>query len=214
MLMISSTSSWQAHPWVIEGEKRVRFSVAPGPQSDWPRLIEFVQRAEALGFDAYLTFDHPLHLAGCWTTLAGLAPLTRSLRLGVLVNCVLYRSAAELARMAADVDRMSEGRLILGLGIGIDEPEFNSLGLTMPGIRQRGLALEETLLAVRRLWSGEMQYPPVQLPRVPILIAGGGEKHTLRQVAQYADAANLAPAASMGPMSALTPQDIARKLSV
>lgn len=110
-------SSWQTHPWVAEGSGRVRFSVDWGPQSDWPLLVQFVQRVEALGFDAYWLSDHPISLSGCWTTLAGLAPLTRSLRLGVLVNCVLYRSAAEVARMAADVDRMSRGRLVLGLGI-------------------------------------------------------------------------------------------------
>ena len=59
-----------------------------------------------------------------------------------------------------------------------------------------------------------MQPAPLQSPRVPILIAGSGEKHTLRQVAQYADAGNLAPSASMGPMSVNTPEDVQRKLSV
>jgi alkanesulfonate monooxygenase SsuD/methylene tetrahydromethanopterin reductase-like flavin-dependent oxidoreductase (luciferase family) len=208
------TSTWQTHPWVTEGSGRIRFSVAWGPESDWPHLVQFVQRLEALGFDAYWISDHPIRLPGCWTTLAGLAPLTRSVRLGVLVSCVLYRGAAELARMAADVDRMSGGRLVLGLGIGIEDQEFSRLGMTIPSVRERLLALEETVIALQRLWSGEMQPPPLQSPRVPILIAGGGEKHTLRQVAQYADAANLAPSASMGPMSALTREDVQRKLSV
>ena len=158
--------------------------------------------------------DHPIRLPGCWTTLAGLAPLTRSVRLGVLVNCVLYRSPAELARMAADVDRMSGGRLVLGLGIGIEDQEFSRLGLTIPSVRERLLVLEETVISLSRFWSGEIQPPPVQSPRVPILIAGAGEKHTLRQVAQYADAANLAPSASMGPMPAFTREDVQRKLSV
>jgi alkanesulfonate monooxygenase SsuD/methylene tetrahydromethanopterin reductase-like flavin-dependent oxidoreductase (luciferase family) len=208
------TSTWQTHPWVTEGSGRVRFSVAWGPESDWPDLVQFVQRVEALGFDAYWLSDHPIRVAGCWTTLAGLAALTRSVRLGVLVNCVLYRSAAELARMAADVDRMSGGRLVLGLGIGIEAQEFSRLGLSFPSVRERLLALEETVVSLRRFWSGEMQPPPTQSPRVPILIAGSGEKRTLRQVAQYADAANLAPSASMGAMSALTAEDLRRKLSV
>ena len=212
--MVSSTSAWQSHPWVIEGAGRVRFSVAWGPQSDWAHLVPFVQRVEALGFDAYWVSDHPIRSPGCWTTLAGLAPLTRSVRLGVLVNCVLYRSAAELARMAADVDRMSGGRLVLGLGIGIEDQEFSRLGLTIPSVRERLLALEQTVVSLRRLWSGEMQPPPLQSPRVPILIAGSGEKQTLRQVAKYADAANLAPSVSMGPMSALRPEEVRRKLSV
>src|SRR5690242_8496228 len=137
------TSTWQTHPWVTEGSSRVRFSVAWGPQSDWPHLVQFVQRVEELGFDAYWLSDHPIRLPGCWTTLAGLAPLTHSVRLGVLVNCVLYRSAAEVARMAADVDRMSGGRLILGLGIGIEDQEFRRLGLSIPSVRERLLALEE-----------------------------------------------------------------------
>ena len=116
--------------------------------------------------------------------------------------------------MAADVDRMSGGRLILGLGIGIDDQEFSSLGLAMPSVRQRLRALKETVMSLRRLWSEGMQPPPVQSSSVPILIAGGGERSTLRQVAQYADAANFAPTASMGPMYALTAEDVRRKLSV
>src|SRR5579872_2162421 len=146
------TSTWQTHPWVTEGAGRIRFSVAPGPQSDWPQLVQFVQRVEALGFDAYWLFDHRIRAAGCWTTLAGLAPLTRSVRLGVAVNCVFYRSAAEVARMAADIDRMSGGRLILGLGIGIEDQEFTSLGLSMPSVPKRLRALEETVVSIGRLW--------------------------------------------------------------
>ncbi|MBV9173571.1 MAG: LLM class flavin-dependent oxidoreductase [Chloroflexi bacterium] len=208
------TSTWEPHPWVTEGSARVRFSVTGGSQSDWPRLVQFVQRVEALDFDAYWLADHPIRAAGCWTTLAGLAVLTHSVRLGVLVSCVLYRSAAEVARMAADVDRMSGGRFILGLGIGIEDQEFKRLGMAMPSVRERLQALEETVVSVRRLWSGEMQPPPLQSPRVPILIAGSGEKHTLRQVAQYADAANLAPPVTMGPTYALSAEDLRRKLSV
>jgi alkanesulfonate monooxygenase SsuD/methylene tetrahydromethanopterin reductase-like flavin-dependent oxidoreductase (luciferase family) len=135
-------------------------------------------------------------------------------RLGVAVSCVFYRSAAEVARMAADVDRMSGGRLVLGLGIGIEDVEFGTLGMTMPPVQHRFEALEDTVVTVRRLWSGPMQFPPIQSPRVPILIAGGGEKRTLRQVAQFADVAMLAPTASMGPMNALTVDDVRRKLSV
>jgi len=78
----SMTSTWQTHPWVTEGSSRVRFSVALGPRSDWPHLVQFVQRVEELGFDAYWVSDHPIRLPGCWTTLAGLAPLTHSVRLG------------------------------------------------------------------------------------------------------------------------------------
>ena len=208
-------SAWQTHPWVAAAAKGVRFSVSGGPLANWPRLVNFVQRAEALGFDAFFTTDHPTRGAGCWTTLAGLATVTRTIRLGTLVSCVAYRSSAELARMAADVDRMSQGRLILGIGVGFEESEFTRLGLRMPAVKERLQALEDTLPALERYWAGEMAPGPVQKPRVPVLIAGSGERRTLLQVARFADAATFVPGGgAAGPYEHLGLDDIARKMAV
>ena len=208
-------SSWQTHPWVSAAADGVRFSVAGGPAGNWPRLVNFVQRAEALGFDAFFAFDHPIRIAGCWTTLAGLAALTHRIRLGSLVNCVAYRSPAELARMAADVDRMSQGRLILGVGVGFEESEFTRLGLRMPSVKERLQTLEDTLAAVERYWAGELLPGPLQTPRVPVLIAGSGEQRTLRQVARFADAATFVPnSGAEGPYDQLGLDDVARKTAV
>jgi alkanesulfonate monooxygenase SsuD/methylene tetrahydromethanopterin reductase-like flavin-dependent oxidoreductase (luciferase family) len=76
------------------------------------------------------------------------------------------------------------------------------------------VALEETVLSVRQLWQHGLRPPPVQEPRIPLLIGGGGERRTLRQVAQYADAASFIPAPISGPVDSLTPDDIARKCAV
>lgn len=221
------------HPWVAEGERRIRFGIAWGaqdPSSTWSETRAFVQLVEALGFDAYWAIDHPMApVSGgdCWTTLAVLAAFTRTIRLGSLVSCIYYRSPALLARMAADVDRLSDGRLILGLGIGDSEPEFRRLGLELPPVPQRQQALEEAIQIVRGLWSGEpftfqgrhfqvadgyVRPGPVQRPYVPLLIAGGGERVTLRQVAQYADASNFGAHRNIG--GAFDAADVARKLGV
>src|SRR5689334_19125347 len=125
-------SSWVTHPWVEAGGGRPRFAAHGGPYAAWPSFLDLIQRAESLGFDAYWMSDHPSRSPGCWTTLAALAAATRTIRLGTLVNCVLYRSAFEVARQAADVDRMSNGRVILGLGAGDDEHECAQLGIPMP----------------------------------------------------------------------------------
>src|ERR1019366_3545420 len=124
------------------------------------------------------------------------------------VSGICYRNPVLLARMAADVDRASHGRLVLGLGIGDDPGEFEKLGIPFPGTRERQAMLEETIQIVQGLWRGETLtfqgthfqvqqatgYPlPVQHPRVPLLIGGGGERVTLRQVAQYADMSNFGP---------------------
>ncbi|MDB5075254.1 MAG: class flavin-dependent oxidoreductase, partial [Chloroflexi bacterium] len=116
-----------------------------------------------------------------------------------------YRSPALLARLAADVDRVSNGRLILGVGIGDDVPEFAQLQIPFPPVRERQEALEETLRIVHGLWNeapftytgkyfqvdnATISPRPIQQPHVPILIAGGGERVTLSQVAQYADMSN------------------------
>jgi alkanesulfonate monooxygenase SsuD/methylene tetrahydromethanopterin reductase-like flavin-dependent oxidoreductase (luciferase family) len=143
------------------------------------------------------------------------------------VSCVYYRGAGLLARQAADVDALSGGRLVLGIGIGDAAPEFAQLALPFPPVSVRQRALEEHLRTVPRLLRGEavtyageavrlegarLGAPAVQQPRVPILLAGGGEQVTLRQVAQYADAANFGPNSVAG--NAWTPEDVRRKYGV
>ena len=211
------------HPWAAD--ERIRFGVSIYPQPpDWQHFIGLVQFMEANGFDSYWSYDHPSANADCWTALAALAATTSTIRLGTLVDCIYYRSPYLLARQAADVDRLSGGRLVLGLGIGDNVPEFHQMGLDFPPTKMRLQAMAETISIVRSLWSGERfsfegeQFrahsgapflPPVQQPRVPILLAGGGEKVTLRQVARFADASNMGAHDWIG--SAVTSEDITRK---
>jgi alkanesulfonate monooxygenase SsuD/methylene tetrahydromethanopterin reductase-like flavin-dependent oxidoreductase (luciferase family) len=197
------------HPWVNAGQGRVRFGVLGGPRDDWPALRDFVQTVEGLGFDSYARVDHPLLNMDPWTVLAALAVATHRLRLGTQVNCVYYRNPVLLARVVADVDRISGGRAVLGLGSGDMEGEFRGMGLGYPPIKERQATLDEHLQVVPRLLRGEtvsfqgryvqledaeLAIPAIQRPYVPILVAGGGERTTLRYVAQYADASNLVAA--------------------
>jgi alkanesulfonate monooxygenase SsuD/methylene tetrahydromethanopterin reductase-like flavin-dependent oxidoreductase (luciferase family) len=192
---------------------------------EWSEIRAFVQRAEALGFDACWANDHPNRLMDCWTALSALALATERIRLISLVSCVYYRSPHLLARQAADVDRLSDGRLVLGIGSGWDAPEFAEMCLPMPSTAIRQETMEETLQIVQGLWRGgpftfsgkhrqvkdaALRTLPVQQPYVPILIAGGGERVTLRQVARYADMSNFAPHESAG--SAFDVGDVERKL--
>ena len=116
------------HPWVMEGQRNIRFSVTLWPDPAWRTLVDTVQQAEALGFDAYMTYDHPSGGSpDCWTALAALAARTTRIRLGPEVNCVYYRNPVMLARLAADIDRISDGRLISVWASG--GPNRNSLSL-------------------------------------------------------------------------------------
>lgn len=214
---MSQSVSNAVHPWVAEGKHRIRFATSAAPLATWPELRGFVQHAETLGFDAFWANDHPLRIMDCWSQLAALAVSTSRIRLFPLVNCVLYRSAAQTARLAADVDRLSGGRAILGLGIGDDTDEFNALGIPFPPARERQQQLEHTVAQVRGYWTGvdgaaAMAAAPVQQPSIPILIAGGGEKVTLRQVARFADMANFGPHEWTG--GAYDVAAVARKLAV
>ena len=213
------------HPWVAEGQRHVRFGISIFAQpADWRHFIRTVQSAEAAGIDGYFSYDHPQSRTDCWTALSALAASTSTIRLGTAVDCIYYRSPYMLARQAADVDRLSNGRLILGLGIGDNVPEFRRMGLRFPSTAERLRAMVETITIVRGLWSGEhFEHAgefwsaasgdgflgPVQEPRVPIMLAGGGEKVTLRQVATYADASNMGAHEWIG--SATTSADIQRK---
>lgn len=219
------------HPWVAQWQDRVGFGVSIFPQPpDWRRFVSLVQQMEAWGVDSYWSYDHPAANADCWTALSALAVSTERIRLGTMVDCIYYRPAYLLARQAADVDRASNGRLVLGLGIGRLEEEFALMGMAYPPtpVRQRGL--EETFAILRGLWSGqEFSYqgesfsastpgpwgaflPPVQEPYVPFLLAGGGEKTTLRQVARFADASNMGAHPAIG--QAISDHDIHRKFDV
>jgi alkanesulfonate monooxygenase SsuD/methylene tetrahydromethanopterin reductase-like flavin-dependent oxidoreductase (luciferase family) len=214
--MVTSAESlpgWVTHPWVEESAADVRFGVANGPRGDWPALSEFVAALEELGFDSFWSSDHPVPSAGCWTTLAGLAATTKRIRLGSLVACIYYQNPVVLARTALDVDAMSGGRLVVGLGIGDIEREFAQMGIPWRRTPERQEALDEAIGLLRQLW-GEGSSPlaqkhfavsapplppgPAQRPRIPLLIAGGGQKVTLRQVAQYADASNFGEHAYAG----------------
>jgi alkanesulfonate monooxygenase SsuD/methylene tetrahydromethanopterin reductase-like flavin-dependent oxidoreductase (luciferase family) len=122
---------------------------------------------------------------------------------------------------------LSEGRLVLGLGIGDNEPEFARLGLPLPPASERQQVLDETVRIIRGVWAVEpftfegrhfrvaeayVRPGPVQQPYVPLLIAGGGERGTLPRVARYADASNFGSHRNIG--SAFTMDDVARKLDV
>ena len=222
---VHSLTPRDTHPWVAEGASHVRFGVSVFPQPvDWTAFIALVRRMEAGGIDGYFSYDHPQSRTDCWTALAALAATTSTIRLGTMVDCIYYRSPYLLARQAADVDRLSGGRLVLGLGIGDNVSEFARMGIPFPPTATRLTAMVETIEILRGLWSGEpfdyrgAQFSassdgsflgPVQQPRVPILLAGGGEKVTLRQVARYADASNMGAHDWIG--SAVTGEDIARK---
>lgn len=213
------------HPWVAEGANRARFGVETTTLPDWPATRDFMQAVEALGFDSVWLPDHPMVTGSAtWTSLAAIAAATRTIRLGTLVACAPYWNPVVLARAAADVDRISEGRLVLGLGSGDMPHEFGQMGLRWSPAPERQATLEEALRIVRPLLRGEevtfhgqrlqaegavLAPPPLQQPRVPILVAGGGERTTLRFVAEHADASNLGAVSWAG--GAFGPEDVRRK---
>lgn len=218
-------------PWVAEADNGVRFGIqafAPrGSNDPITALIEASRTVERLGFDGFFLGDHPARHPDPWTCLSAIARETQRVMLGSVVNCVYYRNPAHLARLAADLDHLSGGRLMLGLGIGWDQTEFQALNVPFLTVPERQAGLDEAMIIVEGLWHDEMfsfegdyftvapmnvRPGPVQRPRPPIMIAGGGEKTTLRQVARFADASNFGATRTVG--SAATPDDIRHKLDV
>ena len=184
--------------------------------------------ADERGFDHCWAFDHfaPVFsdLQGDvfegWSMLAGMAALTTRTRIGLMVTGNTYRHPGVLAKMAVTVDHLSGGRLEFGLGAAWAEDEHTMFGLEFGSVGERIARLKEALLILRSLWTEEQttfegRYyhlqnavsnpKPVQKPFPPIWVGGGGERKTLRVVAELADVWNLVGGA---------PDDAARKSEI
>jgi len=193
----------------------------------YPELLERAVFADQLGFHSIWLNDHFLHFMAterdhpeALTMLTALAARTELTRLGMLVFCNGYRNPAYLAKALTAVDHVSNGRLEIGIGAGWYEQEHRSYGFDFPPIGARLAGLEEALQIMNLMFTepvatfkgryhsidGACNNPkPLQKPRPPITIAGGGEKVLLRLVARYADRWNIFPVSAA---------DFAHKLTV
>jgi F420-dependent oxidoreductase-like protein len=189
----------------------VKFGVTFTQGGSFDQILTLWEGAEALGFDSAFVFDHFMGMMPgtpeserhqeAWTLLAALAARTRKIRLGVLVNCSTYRHPAIVAKMAATVDQISGGRLILGLGAGWSEREHNAYGIPFYTKAVRARRLGEFVEVIVRLFTQErttyagkyftltdapLEPKPVQRPHPPILIGGSGPKLVQPIAARYA----------------------------
>jgi F420-dependent oxidoreductase-like protein len=208
------------------------FSWPGGPGAIGPTLARVVRQADDVGFDSIWVMDHFFQIRGVgrpeepmlegWTTLGFMAANSQRARLGLMVGGVHYRQPALWIKAATTLDVLSGGRGWLGIGAAWNEEESNALGFPFPPLAERFEMLEETLQIGHEMWSGErgsegsfvgrhvrarrlLNSPQsISRPRVPIMVGGGGERKTLRLVAQYADACNV-----FG-----TPESIARKYAI
>lgn len=225
------TTAIPRHPWVAAADDgRVRWGIQLVLGDDGlPVLRERARLVEQLGFDGCFLFDHPALQTDPWMGLAAISSVTERVRLGSIVTCVAYRHPGQVARFAADLDNLSNGRLLLGLGIGWLEPEFAAFGVPFLEPRERYEQLEEALAILPGVWGDEafafhgkhwhveglrVGPPPVQRPRPPLVIGGSGEQRTLGLVARYADACNVNEVAStpQGMRNDAGPDGVRRKL--
>ena len=180
---------------------------------DWDLWRRIATSVEALGFESLWRSDHLIALYGTppggaldsFLSLAVAAEVTERIRLGTLVASVTFRHPSDLARQAAHIDGLSEGRFVLGIGAGWHEGEHRQYGLDFPPVGERMDRLREAILYSRAVWtSGPASYTGryyrleeaegLPLPRqnpLPVLVGGGGERRTLRIVAELADEWNV-----------------------
>jgi F420-dependent oxidoreductase-like protein len=195
----------------------LRIFIEPQQGASYAAQLRLAQAAEELGYGAFFRSDHYLKMGpvsglpgptDSWLTLAGLARETSTIRLGTMVTSATFRHPGPLAISVAQADEMSGGRVELGLGAGWYEAEHLAYAIPFPGLAERFARLEEQLAIISGLWGtaeGEtfsfdgVHYTvkdspglpkPVQHPRPPVIIGGGGPRRTPRLAALYADEFN------------------------
>ncbi len=176
----------------------------------WDDVCALWQHADGAGWDVACVTDHFMpntpdrtgDVLECWTALAALASQTRRMRIGTIVAGNTYRHPAVVAKMAANVDIISGGRLICGMGAGWQENEHRAYGIEFYTVGERLARLEEACRVLKALWTepkatfkglyyqlddAPLEPKPVQRPYPELMIGGGGEKVTLRIAARHAD---------------------------
>ena len=186
------------------------------PVEQYEAMTRVAKVVDALpAYDSIWVYDHfhtvpapePATVFECWMITAALARDTQRVNIGQMVTCNGYRSPALLAKMASTVDVLSHGRLYCGLGAGWYEHEWRAYGYGFPETRDRMRAFREACQIITKMWTeerpafqgeyytieGPINEPKgVRKPHPSFWIGGGGERVTLRLVAQYADACNIA----------------------
>ncbi len=195
----------------------LRVFTEPQQGATYDQILRVARSAEDLGFGAFFRSDHYLAMgvdgfpgpSDAWTTLAGLARETSTIRLGTLMTSATFRFPGPLAIQVAQVDQMSGGRVELGIGAGWYADEHTAYGIPFPDTGERFDRLEEQLAILTGLWStaegdhfshSGTHYTltdspalpkPKQQPRPPILIGGTGKRRTPALTARYADEFNI-----------------------
>jgi F420-dependent oxidoreductase-like protein len=198
------------------------------PVDKWEAMTAVARRADEGSWDSIWLFDHfhtvPVPTAEatfeCWTATAALARDTRRVNIGQMVGCNGYRNPALYAKISSTVDVASHGRLYAGIGAGWYEHEWRAYGYEWPELKDRMGAFREAVQIIHGMWTQDAyefkgkyysvdkpynEPKGVRTPHPSLWIGGGGERVTLKLVAQYADAANIGGG---------NPETIAEKIAI